>query len=113
MDHYLFIARRDELLLQEAAQPQPGLWWLSYLDPSIRAEIPEDEQRLGGRSFLGVVIVEANGAVSAGVKSSQLGANPGDEARIYGPFPLGTFLREYHNRLLDHEEAHAAEGLGA
>lgn len=103
----------EEELLREAANPQYGLWWLSCVDPFIGLLIAPEDKRPGGDSFRGVVIVEADGPFSAIHKARELGIRfNGLEIRAWGPAPLGTWKAEYYNRLLSHEEAHLAEGLG-
>lgn len=99
--------------LYKAASPQHGLWWISCVDPFVGLLIPSEDKRPGGQSFRGVVIVEADGPVSAVKKAQDAGVVfNGLEATIYGPAPVGTWKAEYHNRMLSHEEAHLAEGLG-
>lgn len=101
-----------EELAHEAANPQHGLWWISCVDPFVGLLIDPEDKRPGGDSFRGIVIVEADGPFSAVKKAQGCGISfEGLEAAIYGPAPAGTWKAEYHNRMLSHEEAHAAEGL--
>jgi hypothetical protein len=87
-----------EVLAREAADPQHGLWWLSFVDTS----------RPEGDRFLGVCIVEAVGPVSAVGVAHARGCNPGGEVGITGPAPLELWPSDLRNRLLTREEA---EGL--
>lgn len=90
-------ARRDALLAAEAANPQHGLWWLSFVD----------NDRPEGDRFIGACIVEADGPVSAVREAHARGCNPGGEVSIMGPMPLdnaGPWTEETRNRVLTRAE---------
>lgn len=63
-----------------------GLWWLSFVDPTV--EVPEADRVPGGVSFLGACWVEAAGPVDAVDKTHDLGINPGGEVALWGPVPI-------------------------
>lgn len=96
--------RKREVLAEEAADPRPGLWWLSFCDPSI----PEADPPVpGGPSFLGVVVVEAAGYVAAIERARELGCNPGGEVSGYGPLELSAIAPEWRDRLLSIDDVAA------
>lgn len=80
-----------------------GLWWLSFIDPDLSP--PPAEQRPGGPSFLGVVIVEATDMLSAVRRAHELGCNPGGAVQGFGPLPIGGVGPEFRDRLLSAQEA--------
>ena len=101
----------SELLGVEAAlglgppDESDPLWWLSFCDPDKAP--PEAEQRPGGPSFLGVVIVQALTGVAAVTRSHVLGVNPGGQVAIMGPIPAAFIGAQYRDRLLSAAEAEA------
>lgn len=94
-----FDARLTEALEAEMGAPEPGLWWLSFTDPS----------RPAGSRFLGVAIVEAIGSLAAITTTHVLGINPGGQVAAWGPSPVDTFGPEWQNRLLTREEAESIQ----
>lgn len=94
-----FVSRLAEVLAVEAASPEPGLWWLSFTDPS----------RPKGDQFLGVAVVEAIGHHHALRQTHILGINPGGEVAGWGPIPVGSVATEWRNRLLSRDEAEALQ----
>lgn len=86
------------------------LWWLSFVDPDIAATVPPEEFRPGGPSFLGVAIVEAAGEIGAVRQAHAVGANPGGQVAIAGPFARDTWDRSYWNRTLTAAEVESMEG---
>lgn len=94
-----------ETMVLEASATETFLWWLSFVDPVVAATIPPEQQRRGGRSFLGVCIVPAATTVGATIAAHAAGCNPGGQVEIYGPFPVGSIPSEWCNRLLTENEA--------
>jgi hypothetical protein len=90
--------RFAEARLLESTATEKFLWWMSFVDPSLSP--PPSEQRPGGPSFLGACIVEAASYAGAVLVSRDLGINPGGQAKITGPFPLGNWEPQWCNRLL-------------
>ncbi len=100
-----FDVRMAEVLAEEAADPEPGLWMLSFCDTT----------RPAGTQYLGGAVVSAAGPAMAVAAASLFGANPGGEVQMAGPLPFGCIADEYHNRLLTREEVEsipAPEGWG-
>lgn len=93
-----------ELGLYAPAEDDP-LWWLSFCDPDKAP--PEAEQRPGGPSFLGVVIVQAPTFAAAITRSHVLGVNPGGQVQGAGPLPESFIGAQYRDRLLSAAEAEA------
>jgi hypothetical protein len=85
--------------------PDDPLWWLSFCDPDKAP--PEDEQRPGGPSFLGVVITQAPNFAAAITRSHVLGVNPGGEIGARGPIPARFIAAEWRDRLLTFAEVEA------
>jgi hypothetical protein len=88
------------------------LWWLSFCDPAKAP--PPEEQRPGGPSFLGVLIIQAPSLAAAITRSHVLGVNPGGQIAIKGPIPARYIAQEWRDRLLSAAEADAIpepEGL--
>ena len=113
MDQDAFDRRLAEVLEQErrdGPMPEGWLWWLSYVDPERAA--PPGEQVPGGPGFLGVVVVEAPGPVHATVRASELGLNPGGEAKMFA-VPAADVPPEYRYRLLSFAEAQHVNSLTA
>lgn len=81
------MARAAAIIGAEHANPQPGYYWLSFVDP-------------GRGNFLGGCMVEAVGRIDAVRRSHQLGVNPGGEVAIIGPVPVDKMPAEYADRLL-------------
>jgi hypothetical protein len=96
-----------ETLALEAVATERFLWWLSFTDPDIAATIPRERRRPGGRSFLGVCIVEAATAVGATLAAHAARCNPGGQVATFGPLPLDAIAPEWRNRLLTQAEADA------
>lgn len=94
-----FGARVSEVMATERANPQEGLWWLSFTDPS----------RPVGDQFLGVAIVYAPGNVHAIQMAHFLGINPGGQVSAWGPLHVDSITPSFLNRLLTKEEAQQAE----
>lgn len=90
---------------QAATNGEESLWWLSFVDPAKAA--PQGEQVPGGPGFLGVVIVEDAGPLSAVTRASVLGLNPGGEVKMYGPFPRDTWPKEVWYKLMTAEQVNA------
>lgn len=79
--------RRNELLHVERQDgASHGLWWLSFVDPTV--DVPPGERTPGGRSFLGACWVEAAGPIDAVDKTFDLKINPGGDVALWGPFPV-------------------------
>lgn len=83
------------------AWPEGQLWWLSFVDPTLAPPLAEQEP--GGRSFLGVTVVDAIGPIHAIRKSHELGANPGGEVQV-SPVPEDFIPLSYRDRLLSRED---------
>lgn len=110
-----FAARWAETMEEELDAGQYGLYVLSFVDTEISATIPMDEQRPGGPSYLGGVVVEAIGPAAAVGVSHALGINPGGQVAIFGPLPLGSIGSDWMGRLLTADEVRAIpepEGWG-
>lgn len=86
----------------DAADP---LWWLSFCDPDKAP--PLEEQRPGGPSFLGAVIIQAPTLAAAITRSHVLRVNPGGEVKIAGPLPVWAVAAENRDRLLSAAEIDA------
>lgn len=71
MDQTELVARHAQLIIDELANPEEGIHWLSFADP----DRPEGDQ------FLGVCIVKARGFLLAVEKARALGINPGGEVQ--------------------------------
>lgn len=84
-----WVARYEEVLLQETTDPHHGQWMLSFV---------------GDGEYLGGCVVEADGPVTAMAVSSRLGCNPGGEVATQGPLPLGSIGPEWCDRLLTRDE---------
>lgn len=98
--------RERNLLLSEAEEAawvgQKPLWWLSFVDDTI--DVPVEEQHPGGRSFLGVAMVEAVTAVGATRAAWAHGCNPGGQVALTGPFEPGSVDAKWMYRLLSFEQ---------
>jgi hypothetical protein len=105
-------ARRLAEALAVESQPDAGrhLWWLSFVDDTLAAAVPEDEQKPGGPGFLGVCIVEAATPIGAVAVASGLGINPGGEIQIAGPAPMSMWAKEWRHRLLSAAEIQKIPG---
>lgn len=77
-----FDARMAEVVAEETAEPQVGLWWLSFADP----DLPTDSQ------FLGALVIPAAGYMLALSLASLLGLNPGGEVQGRAHPPVGDRL---------------------
>lgn len=100
-----FDARMAEVLAEEDADPEPGLYMLSFCDPT----------RPPGTQYLGGAVVAARGPTIALTIATLFGANPGGEVQMAGPLPFGCIADGYLNRLLTREEVEsipAPEGWG-
>lgn len=101
--------RLHDLIAQEQAEPQSGLWYLSFVDPEIAAGIPREDQQPGGQSFLGACYVEADGYLHAVERARELGCNPGGQVAGFGPWPPEWASAEWRaawgDRLLSSTEA--------
>jgi hypothetical protein len=96
--------RNDKInarLLEEESDPTVKLWWLSFCDP----ELPK------GRSFLGVIIIEAIGYAHAIKKAWDMKINPGGEVLgfLVGPVQVPKIPREFYDRLLSKEHLAKAD----
>lgn len=104
-----FACRRAEVLAEEEAAGESGLWYLSFIDPAIAATLPLEEQEPGGKSFLGACYVEAGGYIAAVGRAHELGINPGGQVAGWGPWPLEWASHEWRaawcDRLLSRDEA--------
>lgn len=102
-----FYARAREVYAEELAVSggAVSLWYLSFVDTAVAAQIPLDQQVPGGPSFLGACIVEGIGMIDATTNARRLGCNPGGEVQGYGPFPPGAWDLSWLNRLLGKDEA--------
>lgn len=87
--------RIDSALALEGETMEDALWWISFIDP----ERPE------GTRFVGVCIVKAPGPTTALQEAWFQKCNPGGEASINGPLPLGGIDDEFLNRVLTKDEA--------
>lgn len=84
-------------------EPADPLWWLSFCDPAKAP--PREQQRPGGPSFLGAVIVQGASLEAAITRSHVLGMNPGGQVKIAGPIPAEYIAADWRDRLLSAEEA--------
>lgn len=109
--HAAFDARLLEVLGEETAAPEVGLWWLSFVDVSL-PEPPEELQVPGGPRWLGVVIVPALGMMDAVMATHAIGANPGGEVQGYGPIPFDEIHAKWHGRLLSKADIDVIEAEG-
>lgn len=110
MDNAEWRQRWDAALAAEDLDPEPGCWWLSFVDTNVAATIPLEEQKPGGDAFLGVAIVEATGFYHAVMRTHELGINPGGEIQVIGPIPPGTYPPEFFDRLLSFDEVKTIPG---
>lgn len=95
----------DAVLGYLPPEPDAPLWWLSFCDPDKTP--PPDQQRPGGKSFLGAVITQAPTLAAAITRSHLLKVNPGGEIAIKGPIPERFIAAEWRDRLLSAAEIEA------
>lgn len=94
-----FDARLAEVLLEEALEPEPGLWWLSFADPDLPT----------GTQFLGALVIEAPGYMAALTMASMAGLNPGGEVQGMGPIPVSAIAPKWRGRLLSRADVDALD----
>lgn len=97
-----FDARMAEVVAEETADPQVGLWWLSFADPDLPT----------GSQFLGALVIPAAGYMLALSLASLLGLNPGGEVQGVGPLPLWAIDSKWHGRLLSRAEVDELDAEG-